>query len=168
MPSWGRAFVVAIKVFLVGLIWAIIGQIIIWIGSSMLIAALIPELQHAQRPEEVLPYVGQMVAIMLPLLVVGAIITTIGVYATLIKYTVDEAVKECRSIQSQYPAYQPYQYTYPGPPAQVTEAKPIRVCPVCKSAVPEDAVFCPNCGAKLTGGAEETTGTGTHGHSKGI
>jgi len=83
MPGWGRSFVVAIKTVLVGIAFAVIGIIIMGVGAVPIILDIWKE-----KTITTSGYLG------IPLIILGYVISFLGFYAALIKFTVSEALKE--------------------------------------------------------------------------
>jgi len=119
MPGWGRSFSLALKSVIVGFLFALLGVIII-VGGVVL------GLLSYYSGHETTALVVAVV-----LIVIGFSIGGLGFYAALIKYSVQEALKEIG-------------------------AKPVAVAPTPAPAVtvvttPTTAVHpCPRCSAPLT------------------
>ncbi|MCD6457446.1 MAG: hypothetical protein J7K82_01220 [Thermoproteales archaeon] len=108
MVSWGRSFLLAVKVILFSIIWYIIGGIIIGVGVLLSGASLPRSLSDISA----INIAGSIVALIVS--AIGGIIIGLGATASLIKVTIDESVKEAWQTQYYYQSYQPT--PPPGPP----------------------------------------------------
>jgi len=133
MPSWGRSFVVASKAWIVGLLLGLVFTIVFgFIGYTMILKVI--------ETIEILPYepyiqidYGAAVFSIIPI-VIGALLASLSAYAVLVKYVVEESVKEVG---------------FRAPPSTPPSAAPTRICPQCGRPVAPKARFCVHCGAKL-------------------
>ena len=115
MVSWSRSFVVALKIFLVTLIWYIIGIVIailptigvLSIISSSLLSGTTPDISTLQST-----LLGSGVIVTVAVLI-GTFIAVIGAIATSVKFITDEAVEEVR--RSGYYGYRPQPTPTPPP-----------------------------------------------------
>ncbi|MGQ4832357.1 MAG: zinc-ribbon domain-containing protein [Candidatus Asgardarchaeia archaeon] len=147
MVSWGRSFLVALKIVIFSIVWSIIGSVI----SFIVLFAMIP-VSMSVNPNNP----TSLIAFFLPLVLVGGIISGLGIIATLVKFTIDESLNEVKKIlQSQYPISAP---TTMSPPIQQSTPTPLgptqptqnqKICPFCGAVNPPEAKFCKVCGAKL-------------------
>lgn len=87
MPGWGRSFIVAIKTVLVGIAFAILGIIVMGVGAIPIILNILEEGTITTSV-----YWG------IPLTIIGYVISLLGFYAALIKFTVGEALEEMKSL----------------------------------------------------------------------
>ncbi len=157
MPTWGRSFVLALKTIIFGILWGIVGIIIIVIGL------LLPMMTN---PQYYMNNPNAMVGLMfgsLIFVIIGSVVAALGFYASLIKFTIEEAIKELTGIpQYRPPPVRPVPSPPPPkpitPPSTVIPTKPIvkteetavlQYCPDCGARLPPGAIFCPNCGRKL-------------------
>jgi len=155
MPTWTRSFVLALKTIIFGILWGIVGIVIIVIGL------LLPMMTN---PQYYMNNPNAMVGLMfgsLIFVIIGSVIAALGFYASLIKFTIEETIKELTGIPQYTPP--PVRPAPPPPPKPITPpptvapAKPIvkteaavlQYCPDCGARLPPGAIFCPNCGKKL-------------------
>lgn len=89
MTTWSRSFTLALRVILVGIGFAIIGVAIMVIGIGLAYIGLRSYYLSGGA-------IGVNTWIGIALAIIGFSISSIGFYAALIKYTVDEAVNEAR------------------------------------------------------------------------
>jgi hypothetical protein len=120
MPGWGRSFSLALKSVIVGFLFALLGVIII-VGGVVL------GLLSYYAGHETTALVVAVV-----LIVIGFCIAGLGFYAALIKYSVQEALKEIAQ-------------KAPAPVATAAPAPAVTVVTTPTAAQP-----CPRCGAPLT------------------
>ena len=90
MTGWGRSFTLAIKAILVGVVFAVIGVVIMVVGVGLAYLGLRNYLSPSGGPIGISTWIG------IPLAIFGFAFSSVGFYAALIKFTVDEAVKEAR------------------------------------------------------------------------
>ncbi len=96
MVSWGRSFIVALKILVVSLLWVILGSIIIVLPVIGSIGMVMGAIQSGAQPSEVLDMLGGFMVLLSITGLIGGIIMTLGVIATYVKFIVDEAVDEMR------------------------------------------------------------------------
>lgn len=128
MTGWSRSFMLALKAIIVGFVFAIIGVIIMAFGVGLIYLGARDYLAGV-GPIKLTAWIGVPVAIF------GFIFSSIGFYAALIKFTIDEAVKEAQ-----------------GPTLTTLKTQSstsIRTCPNCRTPLQwvESAKrwYCPNC-----------------------
>lgn len=131
MPSWGRSFVVAFKAWIVGILLSLVFTTIFgFLGYTMIYGAL-----------EVLSYEPYIqinygaAALGIILILIGTLLASLSAYVALVKYTVEESVKEAG---------------LRAPPPILPPAAPTGICSQCGKPVTPEAKFCVHCGAKLT------------------
>ena len=88
MVSWGFAFKKGLIIFLWSILWAIVGGVIGLVISGGSLFAAIPAIMRG----DVSAVGGAMIGIFAGT-IIGSLITSIGVYATIVKITL-ESVKE--------------------------------------------------------------------------
>jgi len=148
--SWGRSFIVALKIVIFSLVWAILGSVI----ASVLIFVVMPFMTYSINPSDP----TTIIIAFLPIATIVGIISGLGIIATTVKFIVEESVNEVK--QTVFPAASlPTQtFTPPPPPQMATEsARPVsierteeqKICPYCKAINPGDAKFCKVCGSRL-------------------
>jgi len=132
MPSWGRSFVVALKAMVVGFLLGLLIMIAFGaIGYTLIFSAF----TVSSSPPYFYINPGAMIAGII-IFAVGGFLSGLTMYASLIKYTIEESVKETEMRGA------------PLPPTP-SPAVPTKTCPKCGKPVAPDAPFCANCGAKL-------------------
>lgn len=116
MVSWGRSFVVALKIFLVTLIWYIIGAVIAILPTIGVLSVIYYSLLSGTTPDVSTlqsTLLGSGIVIAVTVLI-GTFIAVIGAIATSVKFITDEAVKEVRrggyGYRPQTPPPMPPQY----------------------------------------------------------
>lgn len=153
MVSWSRSFMVAIKIVVFSIVWAVVGLIITLIGSASVVFAIFT------NPSAFQGTVGNQTAfgIILITAIAGSIVTALGTIATVVKFTTDEAVKEVFSsyamsgVPQSVAAVPPPPISVPKqniPPAS-TNTSNFKICPKCGTPNPVEAKFCKNCGTPL-------------------
>ncbi len=75
--SWGRAFLLAVKIVLVSLLWWILGAFLMFIGGSTIMAHVLGHIPGVPRVSGLLGLV---------LMGLGWFISAFGTIATLVKY----------------------------------------------------------------------------------
>jgi len=127
MPSWGGSFKIAIKAIIVGIAFAIVGIIIIIAGGLTVYEMYKNNIWVA-------------VALGIPIMVVGLVISSIGFYAALIKFITEEAVKEMSGNATGIPPPQSQSLANSCPncrtPLVWVEQYKRWYCPKCKQYVP--------------------------------
>jgi len=98
MVSWGRSFVVALKIFLVTLIWYIIGIVIAILPTIGVLSMIFSSLLSGTTPDistlqSTLLSSGVIITVTV---LIGTFIAVIGAIATSVKFITDEAVEEIR------------------------------------------------------------------------
>lgn len=131
MPGWGRSFVVAFKAWIVGLLLGLVFTIVFGFMGYTMISGAIVILPH--EPYLQINYGAATLGIIL--ILIGALLASLSAYAVLVKYVVEESVKEAG---------------LRAPPSTLPPAAPTRICPQCSRPVMMSSEFCPYCGAKLT------------------
>ncbi len=126
MTTWGRSFRLALKAILVGIVFAIIGVTIMVIGVGLTYLGLRSYLSSG-GPIGISTWAG------IPLAIFGFAFSSVGFYAALIKFTVDEAVNEARG---------------PALSALKTQSETsVRTCPNCRTPLvwieQEKRWYCP-------------------------
>lgn len=128
MTSWGRSFTLALKAILVGIVFAIIGVIIMAVGVGLVYLG-IQDYLVSGGSIKITAWIG------IPVAIFGFAFSSIGFYAALIKFTVDEAVKEAR-----------------GPSLSILKSQvgtSTRTCPNCRTPLNWDEQskrwYCQNC-----------------------
>lgn len=123
MPGWGRSFALALKSVVVGFLFALLGVIIIAVGIGAGYASFATG--H---------YTTALVVAII-LIVIGFSIGGLGFYAALIRYSVEEALKEIAQ---------------KAPTAPVVAPPPAPAVTVVTTAPTAAAQACPRCGGPLT------------------
>lgn len=153
MVSWGRSFLVALKIVVFSIVWSIIGGIISF-GVTLAMFPLSTAI-NPNNPTSILVF-------LLPLFLIGGIISGLGIIATLVKFTIDESVEEVKKMFSgAYPTAMPSTAPStvagipPTTPSTITPttapiAQNKKICPFCGAENPPEAKFCKVCGAKLS------------------
>jgi len=131
MPSWGRSFVVALKAWIVGLILGLVFIIVFGFAGYTIIYGAVEIL--AYEPYIQINYGATALGVIL--ILIGWLLASLSMYATLVKYVVEESVKETGLRAT---------------PSTLPSAAPTRICPQCGRPVTPEAIFCVHCGAKLT------------------
>ena len=126
MTSWSRSFILALKAILVGVVFAIIGVIIMGVGIGIMYLGFQDYLAWG-GPIKITAWLG------IPVAIFGFVFSSIGFYAALIKFTVAEAVNEAR-----------------GPALSILKTQSetsIRTCPNCRTPLiwmeQEKKWYCP-------------------------
>ena len=150
MVSWGRSFIVALKIVIFSLVWAILGSVI----ASVLIFVVMPFMTYSINPSDP----TTIIIAFLPITIIVGIISGLGIIATIVKFIVEESVNEVK--QTVFPAasLSTPTFTPPSPSQMISEStRPVsiervgeqRICPYCKAINPGDAKFCKVCGSRL-------------------
>jgi len=153
MVSWSRSFMVAIKIVVFSIVWAVVGLIISFIGSASVILAILANPTGFQGTFSNQAAFG----IVLLTAIIGTIVTALGTIATVVKFTTDEAVKE---VFSSYVTPGAVQAATPIPPAQPVDVSNVsttptsvtgnyKICPRCGTPNLPEAKFCKKCGTLL-------------------
>jgi len=128
LTGWGRSFVLALKAILVGIVFAIIGVIIMAVGVGLAYLGL-QDYLAGEGAIKITAWLG------IPIAIFGFAFSSIGFYAALIKFTVDEAVDEAR-----------------GPSLSILKSQAetsTRTCPSCRTPLnwvgEYKRWYCPNC-----------------------
>ena len=153
MVSWSRSFVVAIKIVVFSIVWAVVGVIISLIGSASVILALLTNPTAFQGTFSSQTAFG----IVLLTAIIGTIVTALGTIATVVKFTTDEAVKEVFSSYAAPSTTQTATPIQPIHPAKVSNASAMpasgagnyKICPRCGTPNLPEAKFCKKCGTLL-------------------
>jgi len=139
MVGWGFAFGRGIVIFLWSIVWAIVAGIIAILITGGTLAGVISDPGAvASNPT------GFLAAFFLGIFL-GVLIATIGLYASIVKVTVDGAISQLeRSGLTGRSSYSP------GSQPTLTAAPVLRkYCPNCGNSIPGGTMKCPSCGAKL-------------------
>ncbi len=131
MPGWGRSFVVAFKAWVVGLLLGLVFTIVFGFMGYRMISGAIVILPH--EPYLQINYGAAILGIVLAL--IGVLLASLSAYVALVKYVVEESVKEAG---------------LRAPPSTLPPVAQTRICPQCGRPVMRGSEFCPYCGAKLT------------------
>ena len=100
MVTWGRSFAVAFKILLVSVLWYVLGfivglVIIAMTGGATLLTAL--SSPWHLRDVVLNPWSAYTMVIgVSSAIIIGAVIAAVGSVATMVKYIVEEAVREVR------------------------------------------------------------------------
>ena len=100
MVTWGRSFAVAFKILLVSALWYVLG----FIAGLVLItvtgaATLLTALSSPEYLRDVVLNPWNAYTMVLGIstaIIIGAVIAVVGSIATMVKYIVEEAVREAR------------------------------------------------------------------------
>jgi len=130
LTSWGRSFTIALKAILLGIVFAIVGVIIMALGVGLFYFGIKDSsLLGGTGPITFWAWIG------IPVAIFGFAFSSIGFYAALIKFTVEEAVKEAR-----------------GPALSLLKSQvetSVRTCPSCRTPLnwveQYKRWYCPNC-----------------------
>ncbi|MCD6483477.1 MAG: zinc-ribbon domain-containing protein [Candidatus Odinarchaeota archaeon] len=153
MVSWSRSFMVAIKIVVFSIVWAVVGLIITLIGSASVILAILTNPTAFQGSFSNQAAFG----IVFLTAIIGTIVTALGTIATVVKFTTDEAVKE---VFSSNVAPRATQAVAPIPSVQPVGVSNVsttptqvkgnyKICPRCGTPNLQDAKFCKKCGTPL-------------------
>ncbi|MHA1469189.1 MAG: hypothetical protein ACTSSP_01365, partial [Candidatus Asgardarchaeia archaeon] len=82
MVSWGRSFIVALKIVIFSLVWAILGSVI----ASVLIFVVMPFMIYSINPSDP----TTIIIAFLPIATIVGIISGLGIIATTVKFIVEE------------------------------------------------------------------------------
>ncbi|OYT30586.1 MAG: hypothetical protein B6U94_06385 [Thermofilum sp. ex4484_79] len=96
MVSWGRSFIVALKILAVSFLWILLGLIIIVLPIIGSLGTVIGAIESGTPPSEVVDMLGGFIVLLSITGLIGGIIMTLGVNATYVKFIVDEAINEMR------------------------------------------------------------------------
>lgn len=128
MTNWSKSFALALKAILVGIVFAIVGVIFMAFGVGLIYLGTRDYLAGAGSIK-LTAWIG------VPVAVFGFAFSSIGFYAALIKFTVDEAVREARGTTLTT--------------LKTQSETSIRTCPNCRTPLKwvEDSKrwYCPNC-----------------------
>jgi len=139
MVGWGFAFGRGIVIFLWSIVWAIVAGIIAVLITGGTLAGVISDpAAVASNPT------GFLAAFFLGIFL-GVLIATIGLYASIVKVTVDGAISQLE--RSGLTGRSSYSM---GSQPTLTAAPVLRkYCPNCGNSIPGGTMKCPSCGAKL-------------------
>jgi zinc ribbon protein len=139
MVGWGFAFGRGIVILLWSIVWAIVAGIIaVLITGGTLTGIISNPTSFASNPTA---YIGGfLLGIFL-----SVFIAVIGLYASIVKVTVDGAISQIEKSgvleRSSYPL---------GPqPTQTAPPTLRKYCPNCGTSIPGGSLKCPSCGATL-------------------
>lgn len=137
MPGWGRSFSLAFKSVIVGFLFALLGVIII--GAGVVLGLLAYYYDHSTT--------ALVVGVIL--FVIGFSVAGLGFYASIIKYSVEEALKEVAQKAPAVPAVAATTVpavTVVTTPAQTTVAQTCSRCGGPLTFVPQaNRWYCVNC-----------------------
>lgn len=90
MIGWGKSFVLALKAIIVGIVFAVVGIVVMVLGIGLAYIGFQDYYLLNKGPIMVTAWVG------IPIAIFGFTFSSIGFYAALIKFTIDETVNEAR------------------------------------------------------------------------
>ncbi len=132
MVGWGRSFLIAIKAVLAGVLFAIVGILIMAFGAIIMIGAIDPYTFSIRASA----WLGIL------LMVIGFSISSLGFFAALIRFTASEVISELRAASASLVTAQVAQPT-------PTTASTTPNCPVCRTPLvwveQYRSWYCPVC-----------------------
>lgn len=141
MVGWGFAFGRGFVIFLWSIVWAIVAGIIaVIITGGTLASAFSNPTSLASNPTA-------LIGSFLLGIFLSVFIAVIGLYASIVKVTVDGAISQMQQLgmreQPSYPLSTSMQPTLTAP------AMVRRFCPNCGTTLPPGTPKCPSCGAAV-------------------
>jgi len=139
MVGWGFAFGRGITIFLWSIVWAIVAGIVAVLITGGTLAGVI------SNPATVASNPMAFLAAFFIGIFLSVLIATIGLYASIVKVTVDGAISQLE--KSSLTARSSYSI---GSQPTLTAAPVLRkYCPNCGNSIPGGMLKCPRCGARL-------------------
>ena len=137
MVGWGFAFKKGFVIFVWAIVWGLIGGVIaLAIVGGTLFGVL-------SNPSSVVSNIGAVIAALILASILSALVASIGVFASIVKVTVEGAVQQ----MGQVPASMS---SNPRPMGPAVPAVSMSMsCKNCGASIPAGATRCPSCGANL-------------------
>ena len=139
MVGWGFAFGRGIIIFLWSIVWAIVAGIVAVLITGGTLAGVI------SNPATVASNPMAFLAAFFIGIFLSVLIATIGLYASIVKVTVDGAISQLE--KSSLTARS--SYSIGSQPTLTAAPVPSKYCPNCGNSIPGGTLKCPSCGAKL-------------------
>ncbi len=136
MVSWGFAFRKGLVIFLWSIVWAIIGVVI----SSVIAGVAVLNILSNRTAANAFASLGIIIAGF----IVGYLIYSIGVYATIVKVTMEGMAQQATMAEMQTRTMSSMGAP---PPTQAMDSS--LKCRACGATAPTGSTKCPNCGAML-------------------
>src|SRR5881628_3095908 len=138
MVGWGFAFGRGVVIFLWSIVWAIVAGIVAVLITGGTLAGVV------SNPAAVASNPAAFLAAFF-VIFLSVLIATIGLYASIVKVTVDGAISQLE--KSGLTARSSYSI---GSQPTLTAAPVLRkYCPNCGNSIPGGTLKCPSCGARL-------------------
>ncbi len=139
MVGWGFAFGRGITIFLWSIVWAIVAGIVAVLITGGTLAGVI------SNPATVASNPMAFLAAFFIGIFLSVLIATIGLYASIVKVTVDGAISQLE--KSSLTARS--SYSIGSQPTLTAAPVPSIYCPNCGNSIPGGMLKCPSCGARL-------------------
>ena len=141
MVGWGFAFGRGFVVFLWSIVWAIVGGIIAALISGGTLLTL------ASNPTAAIANPLALIGSFLLGIFLAVFVSVIGLYATIVKVSVDGALKQMES--SGFRQTSPSYNLGTQPTLAIAPSSSTKFCKNCGSSIPSGSPKCPTCGANL-------------------